>query len=189
MNLSKKSVCVFCSASGGLDQGYYAIARETGQVIARAGGRLVYGGSHAGMMGAVADGALEGGAEVYGVIPEFLTDKEKAHHGVTKLYITSTMHERQMKMGELADYFVILPGGLGTMAEFFEVATWRTLGILEKPILVVNYKGYWTPLLEMITKSGELGFLHKRADSMFNTVNTIEQLQDAIRVWTAKDDS
>jgi len=189
MDLAKNSVCVFCSASGALDQRYYTIAQDTGRMIAEAGGRLVYGGSHSGMMGAVADGALSGGAEVYGVIPEFLTDTEKAHHGITKLYTTSTMHERQMKMGELADYFVILPGGLGTLAEFFEVATWRTLGIFEKPILVVNYEEYWSPLLEMIKKSGDLGFLHKRADTMFDTVETIEELQEAIRVWLAKSDS
>lgn len=152
-------------------------------MIAQAGGRLVYGGSHSGMMGAVADGALEGGAKVIGVIPEFLTDKEKAHQGITELYTTNTMHERQMKMGELADYFLILPGGLGTLAEFFEVATWRALGIFEKPILVVNHGGYWSPLLDMIRKSGELGFLHNQVDTIFDVVDTKEQTQDIIRHW------
>lgn len=184
--MQKKSVCVFCSASGGLDQTYYDLARETGQVIAQAGGRLVYGGAHRGMMGAVADGALEAGADVTGVIPEFLIDAEQAHAGLTKLYTTQTMHERQMKMGELADYFVILPGGLGTLAEFFEVATWRTLGILEKPILVVNYKKYWSPLLEMIHKSAELGFLHNKTETIFESVETIEQGKSIIRHWLSE---
>ena len=91
-----------------------------------------------------------------------------------------------MKMGELADYFVILPGGLGTLAEFFEVTTWRTLGIFEKPILIVNYKGYWDPLLDMIRKSGELGFLHSQVVTIFETVDTVEQGQAIIKNWVSK---
>lgn len=184
--MQQNSVCVFCSASSGIEQNYYDIAHQTGRVIAQAGGRLVYGGSHSGMMGAVADGALSGGADVIGVIPEFLTDREKAHVGITKLYTTRTMHERQMKMGELSDYFVILPGGLGTLAEFFEVTTWRTLGIFEKPILIVNYQGYWSPLLEMIRKSGELGFLHTQIQTIFETVDTMDQGQNIIKDWLSK---
>ncbi|MAE50683.1 MAG: TIGR00730 family Rossman fold protein [Micavibrio sp.] len=179
----KKSVCVFCSASDGLDSGYYELAARIGRCIANSGADLVYGGSHSGMMGAVADGALERGAEVTGVIPDFLTGKEKAHENITRLHVTQTMHERQMTMGKLADYFVILPGGLGTMAEFFEVITWRTLGILEKPILLVNVDDFWLSLIDMINKCGDLGFLHKDADTIFDVAQNLEQAELKIQNW------
>ena len=170
------SVCVFCSASSDIDERYMALAREMGQLGGERGWRMIYGGSRAGSMGVMADAALLSGAQVIGVIPGFLQDREVYHEGLSELHITETMHERQMKMSDLADAFVILPGGLGTMAEFLEVITWRLLNLHKKPIYLINFEGYWDPLIDMIESVQDQKFLHRVAAAQLFTV--LEDLQD-----------
>lgn len=168
-----KKICVFCSASGSLNPVYYDAADALGLALAHGGYDLVYGGSRSGMMGRTADGALKGGANVTGVIPDFLVHKEIAHDDIHTLHVTKTMHERQMKMGELADGFVVMPGGMGTLAEFFEVVTWRTLEVFEKPIILVNEGGFWDHLIAMMQKLEDEGFLHKNAGRVFAVVEDV----------------
>ena len=164
-----------------MDQKYQDVARETGNFIGNNGHSLVYGGSRSGLMGITADGALASGAKAIGVIPEFLTQKEIMHEGLTELHITQTMHERQLKMSELGDVFIILPGGMGTMAEFFEITTWKILGLHNKSIIVLNLDGYWTPMIDMIQRAQDQGFLHRQnRDQIFRVAETVEELKSLI---------
>ncbi len=169
------SVCVFCASSPKVDARYIDAAHEAGIMIAEHGWRLVYGGGQNGLMGAAADGALAAGGEVTGVIPQSLVEKEVAHAGLTTLYKTDTMHERQMKMTELSDAFVVLPGGTGTLAELFEVITWRQLGLHEKPIILVNIDGYWDSLIAMMDHATQEQFLY---GDYRKTLRIIEDLGD-----------
>lgn len=166
-------ICVFCASSPDVEERYMALARAMGDLCADQGWRLVYGGGRRGLMGTLADAALAGGAPVTGVIPEFLKDKEVAHTGLDEIHITQTMHERQMKMMALAGAFVILPGGLGTMAEFFEVLTWKQLGLHDKPIVVVNAHGYWDSLIAMMDHAAQEKFLHNKGHAMFDIAEDI----------------
>ncbi len=168
------SVCVFCSASPDLDPDFQDGAVGLGRLLAKDGHQVIYGGSRSGLMGMVADGAVDEGGTVIGVIPDFLTSREIAHTGLADLHVVKTMHERQMKMSDLSDIFVVLPGGLGTLAEFFEVITWKTLGVYKKRVIVVNLKGYWDPMLEMIEKAQKLGFLQQNWDTLYEVVGTID---------------
>lgn len=175
------AVCVFCSASNDLDEKYKKIADETGRLIGEKHCDLIYGGSRSGLMGITADSALKAGAKATGVIPGFLTKKEIMHDGLTKLYVTETMHERQLKMSELGDVFVILPGGMGTLAEFFEITTWKILGLHDKPVVVVNTDYYWESMIDMIKKCQDEGFLHKwDLDRIFSVVQTPGELGEII---------
>jgi uncharacterized protein (TIGR00730 family) len=130
-----------------------------GKAIAGAGLGLVYGGASVGLMGAVADAALAGGAEVIGVLPEILTGSEIAHTGLTKLEVVGTMHERKARMVKLSDAFLILPGGYGTLDEMMEIVTWKQLRLHAKPCIVINTAGYWDGLLEFLDRAVEAGFL------------------------------
>lgn len=175
------AVCVFCSASDVLHEKYKIIARKTGTLIGEKGCSLVYGGSRSGLMGITADGALKAGAKAVGVIPEFLTKKEIMHEDLTEQYVVETMHERQLKMSELGDIFVILPGGMGTLAEFFEITTWKILGLHNKPIIVVNSDNYWTSMIDMIQKCQDEGFLHNwQIDDIFSVVDEVEDLANIL---------
>lgn len=175
------AVCVFCSASDDLDEKYKKIAFETGTLIGEQGCDFVYGGSRSGLMGIAADSALKAGAKATGVIPEFLKDKEIMHDGLTKLYVTDTMHERQLKMSELGDVFVILPGGMGTLAEFFEITTWKMLDLHSKPIIVMNSDGYWQSMINMIQKCQDEGFLHKlNMDDIYTVANSTKELAEML---------
>lgn len=165
---SIKSVCVFCGASVGNDPAYAAAARELGTGLARAGLRLVFGAGHVGMMGTVADAVLAGGGKAIGVIPEFLRDRELAHTGLTELHVVDSMHTRKRMMFDLSDAFVILPGGLGTLEEMFEMITWRQLGRHEKPIVLINTKDYWKPFGDMVQRIVDNDFAHGDVDSYFS---------------------
>ena len=154
------SVCIFCGASPGGDVAYRAAAEAMGRAIVGRGLRLVYGGAKVGLMGAVADAALAAGGEVVGVIPEQLVDWEVAHKGLTRLEVVANMHERKMRMFDLADAFVALPGGFGTLDEMFEMLTWRQLGIGDKPCAFLDVEGFYTPLMGMIDRMVEERFLH-----------------------------
>lgn len=138
-----KRVCVFCGSRFGVRPEHRAAAEATGRLLAERGLGLVYGGGNVGLMGAVADAALEAGGEVIGVIPAALAGKELAHRGLTELRVVETMHERKAMMSELADGFLALPGGIGTLEEFAEIVTWAVLGIHRKPCALVNTA--WTP--------------------------------------------
>ena len=142
-----KSVCVYCGSSAGRDPAYAAAARRLGEEIAGRGLGLVYGGSSVGIMKVVADAALALGGRVTGVIPEALVRKEIAHRGLSELLVTSSMHERKMKMAELSDAFVALPGGIGTLEELFEAWTWAQLGLHAKPCGLLNVAGYFDRLI------------------------------------------
>jgi uncharacterized protein (TIGR00730 family) len=163
-----KSVCVFCGASVGNDPAYRAAANELGERMAASGTRLVFGAGHIGMMGTVADAVLAGGGEAIGVIPEFLRDRELAHTGLTELHVVDSMHTRKRMMFDLSDAFIVLPGGLGTLEEMFEMITWRQLGRHEKPIVLISTKDYWAPFQAMIDRVVESDFAHGAAETYFS---------------------
>jgi uncharacterized protein (TIGR00730 family) len=152
-------VAVYCGSAAGSDPSFLAEASALGNAIADAGIGLVYGGANVGLMGAVADTALAGGAEVIGVLPEVLAGKEIAHTGLTALELVPTMHERKARMAELADAFLVLPGGYGTLDELMEAITWAQLGLHAKPCILINTAGYWDGLLQFLDSTVIAGFL------------------------------
>ncbi|ASR44235.1 Rossman fold protein, TIGR00730 family [Xanthomonas citri pv. mangiferaeindicae] len=161
-----KSICVYCGSNAGSKPIYAERAMALGDRIARDGLQLVYGGGNVGLMGTVANAVLEAGGSVTGVIPKQLADWEVAHRGLTQLEIVDSMHARKMRMFELSDAFVALPGGFGTMEEIFEMLTWRQLGIGNKPCAFLDIDGFYAPLIGMIDRMVEERFLHpdQRAD-------------------------
>ena len=154
-----RSVCVFCGSNPGTRPEYRASAEATGELLARSGVRLVFGGGAIGLMGAVAAAAMRAGGEVVGVIPAALDRREIANRAVTALHIVDTMHDRKAMMAELSDGFLALPGGLGTYEELFEVWTWAQLGIHAKPIGLLNVAGFYDPLLTFLASAAGEGFL------------------------------
>lgn len=172
----QKSLAVFLGSSAGNSPEYSAIASWLGIECAQRKVRLVYGGARVGLMGQLADSVLENGGEVYGVIPEFMGGPEKAHEGITELEFVKTMHERKARMAEEADAFVALPGGPGTLEEFFEIWTWNYLGIHNKPVYLLNVGGYWTPLLKALESMAEAGFVNDRYFENLNIVDDVDQL-------------
>jgi len=154
-----KRVAVYCGSSNGNDPSFLNDAVALGEAIAQAGLGLVYGGASVGLMGAVADAALAGGAEVVGVLPEVLSGSEIAHRGLTRLEIVQTMHERKARMVKLADAFLMLPGGYGTLDEMMEIVTWKQLRLHAKPCILINTAGYWNGLLEFLDRAVDAGFL------------------------------
>ena len=155
-------VCVFCGSSVGSNEAYLREAKELGAAIAAAGWGLVCGGTSIGLMGATADAALAAGAEVIGVLPQALQDREIAHTGLTQLHLVGSMHERKALMASLADAFVALPGGYGTLDEFFEVVTWAQLRIHNKPCVLVNTAGYYDPLMRFLDHMIRQGFVKEQ---------------------------
>lgn len=153
------SLCVYCGSSPGQDPAFLKTATTLGEYLAESGIRLVYGGGNVGLMGAVADGALSAGGEVFGVIPEGLAEKELAHPGLTELHTVSSMHERKTMMAELSDAFLALPGGIGTMEEIFEVFTWTQLGFHSKPCGFLNVAGYYDDLFSFLQRMVDQRFL------------------------------
>jgi uncharacterized protein (TIGR00730 family) len=154
-----KRVLVFCGASPGRAPEYAEHAHEFGRLIAERGLEIVYGGASVGMMGALADGALEAGGKVFGVIPRGLLEHEIAHAGVTKLHVVETMHERKALMAKLSDAVAVLPGGSGTLDEFFELFTWSQLGLHDKPLGLLDVGGYWQPLIRFLEHAVNERFL------------------------------
>jgi hypothetical protein len=153
-----KSICVFCGSSYGALEAYADIARETGRAIAEQGYTLVYGGAKVGLMGTVADAALEAGGKVIGVLPRSLQDKEIGHEGLNELHLVDSMHERKAMMADLSDAFIALPGGVGTLEEIFEVWTWGQLGYHKKPCGFLNAEGYYDHLIAFLDHQTEQGF-------------------------------
>ena len=155
------SLCVYCGSRPGNSPEFETMARDVGTWIGQHGGQLVYGGGHSGLMGIMADAALAAGARVVGVIPTALVEKEWAHTGCTELHIVENMHERKRIMAEHADAFLALPGGIGTMEEFFEVWTWRQLGYHNKPVGLLNMDGFYDSLLTFLHSAVSSGFMNE----------------------------
>ena len=153
------SLCVYCGSRPGDQDIFTDVAKQVGTWIGTHGGQLVYGGGRNGLMGMVADSTLAAGGRVVGVIPKALVDKEQAHHGCTELHVVDTMHERKHMMAEHADAFLALPGGIGTLEEFFEVWTWRQLGYHDKPVGLLNVNGYYDSLLSFLQTSVNSDFM------------------------------
>lgn len=153
-----KSICVYCGSSDNGPAAHRELARELGRQMAANGIQLVYGGGRVGVMGAIANAVLKGGGTVTGVIPDFLMQREHGHHDVTTLEVVANMHERKARMAELSDAFIVLPGGLGTLEELFEIMTWRQLGLHNKPIAVINPDAYWDSLRGMIADMVSAGY-------------------------------
>lgn len=162
---SPRRVAVYCGSANGTDPAFLAEARALGSALAAAGLGLVYGGARVGLMGAVADAALEAGTEVHGVLPQVLRDREIAHPSLTHLEFVATMHQRKARMAELSDAFLVLPGGYGTLEEILEAVTWAQLRIHAKPCVLINVSGYWDGLLAFLDTAVSAGFLkpHNRA--------------------------
>lgn len=155
-----KSLCVYCGSNSGSNPFYVERAIALGTRMARDGIRLVYGGGNIGLMGTVADAVIAAGGEAVGVIPKQLVDMEVAHDGLTRLEVVGSMHERKSRMFDLADAFVALPGGFGTLEEIIEMLTWRQLGIGDKPCAILDVDGYWSPLIAMMDRMVAERFLH-----------------------------
>ena len=177
------SICVFCGSSSGANGIYEESARATGKALVRAGLRLVYGGGRVGLMGVLADEVLAAGGQVTGVMPRALVEREIAHRGVTDLRVVETMHERKELMADLADAFIALPGGAGTLEEIFEQWTWSQLGIHAKPCGFINVNGYFTPLLAMIEHMVAEGFMAPALASMLTIENEADRLLARFRLY------
>src|ERR1700761_125504 len=180
----QRRVCVFCGSSPGSKPEYRAEAVGLGQLLGKSGVGLVYGGAHAGLMGTLADSALDHGCKVIGVIPRSLSGIEVAHQRLTRLILVETMHERKALMAKEADAFVALPGGFGTLDEFFEILTWAQLGIHAKPCVLVNTAGYYDHLLTFLQGAIGEGFLKPKNYALIHVVgNAAEAMQCIRKSW------
>ncbi|MBL8533761.1 MAG: TIGR00730 family Rossman fold protein [Betaproteobacteria bacterium] len=180
-----RSVCVFCGSSPGRNPLFVQAAREVGGVIARAGLGLVYGGGGNGMMGAVADGALDAGGQVTGIIPDALRRRELAHPRVADMQVVQSMHERKQAMADASDAFVMLPGGFGTFEEFCEVVTWSQLGMHRKPCVLLNVAGYFDRMIAMFDHAREQEFVSRAHRAIVAAVDAPTQLVQALRDYRA----
>jgi uncharacterized protein (TIGR00730 family) len=180
-----KRVCVFSGSSPGADHAYRAAATDLGHRLAERGIELVYGGAHVGLMGALADAALEGGGRVTGVIPQSLVEREIAHPGLSDLRVVDSMHERKAAMAELADAFVALPGGVGTLEELFEVYTWNQLGLHAKPLGLFNVRGYFDGLARFLDHATAERFVTPQHRAMLLVSEDLDELLDGLAGWQA----
>jgi uncharacterized protein (TIGR00730 family) len=171
-----RNVAVFCASADGIHPNYRTAARELGQALATRNIGVVYGGAKVGLMQAVAEGALAQAGRVIGVIPEVLVDMEVAHHGLTELHITSTMHTRKALIGERSDAFIALPGGFGTLEELFEVLAWQTIGIHAKPIILLNTNGFYDKLLAFLDHALAEGMMSPKKREILLVANTVDEL-------------
>lgn len=180
-----KSVCVFCGSSPGARASYRVAAERLATAIAKRGLDLVYGGASVGLMGALADAALAAGGRVVGVLPRALDRKEIAHVGLTELHVVDSMHERKARMAERADAFIALPGGIGTLEEWFEVLTWSQLGFHAKPCGLLDVDGYFAPLLALLDRAVHERFVTPEHRSMIVVEDDVERLLGALARWRA----
>ena len=180
------SVCVFCGSRPGLSEAYTEDARALGALFAERGWRLVYGAGDIGIMGEVARSALAEGADVFGVIPTHLLQAEKGNRSLGTLVVTETMHERKKVMFTNSDAVVVLPGGAGTLDEFFEVLTWRQIGLHGKPIFLLNTDGFWTPLIALVDHVIAQGFAAPSLRSFFKPVDSVTALDAELCAVSAR---
>lgn len=191
-----KKLCIYCGSSAGKNPAYAQLAQAMGTQLAEAGYEIVYGGGSTGLMGIVADAALEAGGRVTGIIPRALYDKEVGHDRLSELYIVASMHERKTMMAALSDAFIALPGGYGTLEEYVEVLTWSQLGFHAKPCVLLNADGFYQGLLNFFDHLVDEGFVLPRLRQLVLTAGTIEELLHLLQnyepigtdKWLEKDD-
>lgn len=175
------SLCVYCGSSVGARPEYKDTAVALGQLLARSGIRLVYGGGSIGLMGAMAGACLEAGGRVTGIIPHFLDKLEVGMEGLTEIEKTESMHERKMRMAELSDGFIVMPGGLGTLDETFEILTWRQLQLHDKPIVLLNTAGYWDHFVHLLEHQVNEGFVKPANLALFQVADSVEDVLPALK--------
>jgi uncharacterized protein (TIGR00730 family) len=175
-----RSLCVYCGSSNAVAEPYRRAASELGARLAQAGVEVVFGGGRVGLMGLLADAALARGGRVTGIIPRRLRDAELAHRAVTELVIVDSMHERKALMAGRADAFAILPGGIGTLDETFEILSWKQLGLHDKPIFLVDIEGYWAPLRSLLDHIVESGFARPQTHGLLRVVANVAALMTAL---------
>jgi uncharacterized protein (TIGR00730 family) len=180
-----KSITVFCGSSFGSDEIYKEQATLLGQTLAKQNIQLIYGGANVGLMGAVADGVLLEGGKAIGVLPHFLQSKEIAHQNLTELILVETMHERKTKMNDLCDGVIVLPGGYGTLEEFFEMITWAQLGLHKKPIAILNIDGFYDDLIKLVQTMVDKGFLKQINQEMLLVSDSIDALLEKMKNYQA----
>ena len=180
-------LCVFCGSSAGGRPGYADVARRLGAELVARGIGLVYGGGKVGLMGVLADAVLTQGGEAIGIIPEPLVARELAHRGLTELRIVGSMHERKATMAALADGFIALPGGFGSLEETFEILTWAQLGIHAKPVGVLNVEGYWDGLRQLVGQAVAEGFVRPEYAELLMFAETPAALLDRFAAWRPPD--
>ncbi|MBS1773571.1 MAG: TIGR00730 family Rossman fold protein [Bacteroidetes bacterium] len=180
-----KSIAVFCGSSEGYNEVYREVAYQLGIALAEKNITLVFGGGKIGLMGAIADGVMQHGGKAIGVIPEFLQTKEVAHEGVTEMIVVDTMHQRKLKMHELSEGVITLPGGWGTMEEMFEMLTWGQLGLHKKPVALLNVNGYYDSLKVLANNMVIEGFLNEDTNKLLLTSESIDELLTLMDEFTA----
>ena len=178
-----KKLCVFTGAASGSDPRFAEAAHQLGQILASRNLGLVYGGGKSGLMGKIADGVIASDGHTTGIIPKFLDNVEIAHPDLTDLHVTDTMHQRKNMMYDLADGFIIMPGGLGTLDETMEIITWRQLGLHRKPIIIANLYGYWDNMLLLFQNVIDEGFMHHGHTGHFEHVNDMDELADRLDTY------
>jgi uncharacterized protein (TIGR00730 family) len=174
----KKNICVFCGASDGSRLEYRTYAEQLGKILAEQNRGLIYGGGNKGLMGIIANAVLAHGGEVIGIIPERLVKAETAHHGITRLEVVDNMHQRKARLSELADGFIAMPGGTGTLEEIFEVWTGMQIGYHEKPVALFNPAEFWQPMLNFLQHAVNEGFVR---DSFYKTLIVSEDPQSILQ--------
>lgn len=175
-----KSACVYCGSSTTSDPRFDAPTIQLGKALAKAGITLVYGGGSPGLMGKVANSCLDEKGKVIGVIPDHILKLENRHNELTELHVVDNMHTRKMMMADRADAFVIMPGGLGTLDEAFEIMTWKYLGVHNKPIIIANIDGYWDPLVSLIHHMHKFQFVRNEHMETFVEAKTIEEVMNIL---------
>ena len=178
-----KSIVVFCGSGDGYNESYRETAYGVGKTLAERNIRIIYGGAKVGLMGALADGALQHGGEVVGVIPYFLKTKEVAHEEVTEMIVVETMHERKLKMNEMSDGIITMPGGWGTMEEMFEMLSWGLLGLHQKPVGLLNVNGYYDALKALCNNMVQEGFLSENVNATLLISESIEELLEQMESY------
>ncbi len=176
-----RSVCVYCGSSSRVDQRYKDNAKTIGTMLAQKGIDVVYGGGRVGLMGIVADAAMNAGGKVIGIIPQHIQSKEIEHHGLTELHIVDSMHTRKRMMAEKSDAFVVLPGGFGTLDEAFEIITWKQLQLHEKPIIIFDDNGFWDPLVKLMDNLINAGFATERHRLLYRVAHTLPEVFDILK--------
>ncbi len=193
--MAMNSLCVFCGSNPGRDPDYMKSATAMGNLLGRRGITMIYGGGHVGLMGASADACLDAGGKVIGVIPRSLMQREQGHNRLTEQHVVGTMHERKAMMNKLSDGFIILPGGIGTLEEFFEIWSWGNLGIHAKPFGVLEVNGFWAPMLTFLDRMTADGFVKPEFRGLVRVSTDPSELLQAMAdyraptgaVWRAED--
>ena len=181
---SVSALCVFCGSSNAAAAVYRPAAHQFGQILGARGVRLVYGGGNVGLMGIVANATLAAGGTVTGIIPRHIMAVEVGHSALTELIVVDTMHQRKRKMFEMSDAFVVLPGGVGTLDETLEILSWRTLGLHDKPVVLVNTAEYWTPLIELLDHTVRNGFSATETPGFFSVVAEVDEVLGVLEAWS-----